>query len=505
MSSVPANVNADASAEVPSRPLVRSKPRLADVIYRPFFIAGIAITLTLGAVWGALLLWRIGFAGSFTSVGIHEVNAHGEAQLFGWVGLFIMGFAYQVFPRMWQTRLPAPRLAVVALILMLTGLTLRTVGMVLADAWSLAVPVSMIGGGLQISAVIIFLAQMFLALERRRARFEPYMGFLMLALAWFGVSSVFSVWHTWTTMTAQSREDLLFFVSTFQAALRDTQIHGVALMMILGVSLKMLPAMFGWPRIDNHRAMAALFVLAIAVAGETSFFVGFRWNESMPMAGMVYAMWVLLAAGVAAIVLPWQPWRPMPRTDRNSKFIRAAYIWLGVSLVMLLLLPLYQILSGLPFSHAYYGAVRHAITVGFISMMIMGMGGKIIPALNGLAFRSLPSLWGPFALVNIGCFLRVFLQPLTDASPRVFSVIGISGTLEVIGLAWWGISMLAIMLRGRQDRTATAQQGKGALLISQQVVVACCSPCAGDEHDESLQDERAARSQYAAGTIGRSS
>src|SRR6516165_8303917 len=64
---------------------------LADTIYRPFFKAGIAIVLTLGAVWGAYLLLRIGFLGTFTAAGLHEVNAHGHAQIFGWVGLFVMG------------------------------------------------------------------------------------------------------------------------------------------------------------------------------------------------------------------------------------------------------------------------------------------------------------------------------------------------------------------------------------------------------------------------------
>ena len=43
---------------------------------------------------------------------LHEVNAHGHAQIFGWVALFIMGFAYQAFPRFRHTRLWRPALAV---------------------------------------------------------------------------------------------------------------------------------------------------------------------------------------------------------------------------------------------------------------------------------------------------------------------------------------------------------------------------------------------------------
>src|SRR5687767_12282133 len=46
-------------------PAVDFRPSLADGIYRRFFLGGIAVTLTAGAVWGAILLWQIAFASSF--------------------------------------------------------------------------------------------------------------------------------------------------------------------------------------------------------------------------------------------------------------------------------------------------------------------------------------------------------------------------------------------------------------------------------------------------------
>src|SRR5437763_3540730 len=108
-------------------------PGPADAIYRPFFKAGILVTLTAGAVWGAYLLWRIAARGSFTAAGLHEVNAHGHAQIFGWVGLFVMGFAYQAFPRFKHASLAFPRLAWASLGLMLVGLVGRSVGEPLAS------------------------------------------------------------------------------------------------------------------------------------------------------------------------------------------------------------------------------------------------------------------------------------------------------------------------------------------------------------------------------------
>ena len=84
--------------------------RPADTIYRPFFKAGIVVVLTLGAVWGAYCCCAS--AGRVPSAaGLHEVNAHGHAQIFGWVGLFVMGFAYQAFPRFKHADLAWPHVA----------------------------------------------------------------------------------------------------------------------------------------------------------------------------------------------------------------------------------------------------------------------------------------------------------------------------------------------------------------------------------------------------------
>ena len=93
---------------------------------RPFFRAGILVALSAGALWGAYLLLRICWAGSFRAAGLHEINAHGHAQIFGWVGLFVMGFAYQAFPRFKHGTLAWPRLAFASLWMILGGLIVRS-------------------------------------------------------------------------------------------------------------------------------------------------------------------------------------------------------------------------------------------------------------------------------------------------------------------------------------------------------------------------------------------
>ncbi|HKI18131.1 MAG TPA: DUF1858 domain-containing protein, partial [Isosphaeraceae bacterium] len=120
-----------------------------------------------------------------------------------------------------------------------------------------------------------------------------------------------------------------------------------------------------------------------------------------------------------------------------------------------------------------YGATRHAITVGFISLMIMGMAAKVVPTLGGIDPRTLPALWGPFLLVNAGCFLRVATQILTDWHPAAFALIGVSGTLEVAGLAWWGLGLARIMLRRGDERTSVPRAaGERPARVEPQYIVA---------------------------------
>jgi hypothetical protein len=427
---------------------------VADTIYRRYFTAGVLVVLTAGATWGAWLLWKIGLSGAFTSTSIHDVNAHGHAQIFGWVGLFIMGFAYQAFPRMWHTELVAPRLAVLTFTAMSAGLVSRVLGMTLANTGQWALFAAMDRGLLEAVAIMTFAAQILITFRRSPAKWQPYVGFVSVALGWFVVMSLASAAHTWNTVTAATKEELLWRVSTYQAPLRDIQIHGLALFMILGVSIRMLPALFEVPSVPNRRAWTALGVLLVAVTGEALSFVLHRHTGDQAWAATLLLAWALLAVGVALVALPWRLWRPLPVADRSGKFVRSAYGWLAVSLAMLMLLPVYLSASGMPFSHAYYGAIRHAVTVGFVSLMIMGVSAKVVPTLNGVDPRGLSALRGPFLLVNAGGFLRVITQALSDWHAGLFAVIGLSGTLEVAGLAWWGTCLVAVIARGKREKKA---------------------------------------------------
>jgi hypothetical protein len=422
-----------------------------DTLYRRFFAAGIVTAVTAGASWGVWILWQIASVGRFTGVSPFVVNAHGYAMVFGWVGLFVMGYAYQSLPRLWWTRLAWAGAERAVYAMSVAGLVVGTVGMAGAGTGRWALASAVVGGVLQVASAGLFVAQAAATYRRSLARLEPWAGFVFAAGFWFVAMSVMNVWHTYRTMTAGSLGELVLYVSTYQAPLRDMQVHGMALLMTLGMSMRLLPGFYGVRPVPTRRAWAALGVLTAAVAGEAAIFVTYRWTGSHVWAAMLMVPWGMLAAGVWMVAGGWRLWRRVDRPDRSAKFVRAAYGWLGVSLAMLLLLPAYQAVSRIPFSHAYYGAIRHAITVGFLSLMIMGMASRMVPGIAGAQPERLSKLWGPFLLVNAGCLLRVGLQVGTDWWPMAFRLVGASGVLELAGLAWWGAGLVRVMYGRRGE------------------------------------------------------
>jgi hypothetical protein len=430
-------------------------PALEDAIYRPFFQAGIAVVLTLGAAWGAYLLLRIAWVGRFAEAGLHEVNAHGQAQIFGWVGLFVMGFAYQAFPRFKHTSLAHPRLALTSLFLTVAGLVVRSICEPAADTLPFAGPLAVVGAVLEVVAVLLFAWVVAATWRAAGKRLAVYDWYILSSLVWFVLQAVGEAAYLAATLAVTNREELLALVATWQAPLRDLQIHGFALLMILGVSQRLLHHIYGLPAPNSRVSLVGLVCLNAAVAGEAVGLVlmhlaGHAW------AGLWYASVLVLAGTVVLLVRNWRLFSSAGAPDRSLKFLRAAYAWLLLSLGMLVLLPAYQygLLPALApqgdaarigFSHAYYGAVRHAITVGFVSLMIVGVAARIVPTLNGVDTRRLPGLWTSFTLLNGGCALRVLAQTATDFSPLAFPVAGASGLLEVTGLAIWGVHLWRIM------------------------------------------------------------
>jgi hypothetical protein len=83
-------------------------------------------------------------------------------------------------------------------------------------------------------------------------------------------------------------------------------------------------------------------------------------------------------------------------------------------------------------------------------MMIVGVSSKVVPTLSGVDVRRAKSLWPTFLLLNLGNLTRVSFQIATDFSPAAYPVMGVSGFIEVVGLALWGYELFANMRVGKK-------------------------------------------------------
>jgi uncharacterized protein involved in response to NO len=442
-------------AATQSSPTISSDfaPSIADTIYRPFFLAGIATVLTLGCMWGAINLLTIGVRQSFSSVSYSWVLAHGHAMVFGFVGFFIMGFAYQAFPRFKHTGLWRPRLAFSALPLMVIGILLQTIAHLTSPR---SFSLEMLAATIQLGSVGVF-GTAILQTARLARRSESYDRFVYAALGWFVLAAIANPIIFRLFELPGSRAELLFNLATFNIPYRDVQLLGIAVVMILGVSLRLLPHAYGF-REPSRRWQSFLFygVNGSILAGVVLFIGGMAGKNHWLLMVQWMSTLVLL---VIAIVTPFK-YRlfgavPESERDRGLKFIRAAHIWFIVATAMLVFTPIYNFGvympitgSAVPFSHAFFGAYRHALTVGFIMMMIVGVSSKVVPTLSGVDVRRARSLWPTFLLLNLGNLTRVAFQIATDFSPAAYKVMGASGFIEVVGLTLWGYELVANMRMG---------------------------------------------------------
>jgi hypothetical protein len=196
------------SAEVPEV----AERSIADAIYRPFFLAGIATVLTLGCVWGAINLLAIGLKQNFSTISYSWILAHGHAMVFGFVGFFIMGFAYQAFPRFKHTSLWRPKLAFCSLPLMVGGIALQTVAHLTVPS-VLSLPLEIVAASLQFVSVIIF-GSAIVKTARQARKPEGYDRFIYAALLWFVVAAIANPIIFKLFELPGSREQLLFNLAT---------------------------------------------------------------------------------------------------------------------------------------------------------------------------------------------------------------------------------------------------------------------------------------------------
>jgi hypothetical protein len=418
-------------------PVDRSGP-FAQRIHHRFIVSALALTLTLGAGWGAWLLWRIGWWADFDAASAAQVIAHGEAQLWGFVVLFVVGVSLRTVlldavRRPWGTWVSNALLA------------LALVGICGGLAWSLAPGRLPWAGSLGAAALCAFSVGLS-ALQWK-----------ILATKWRVVSSqavlASGLWLTaWALLTLWLRSHAgergpSAYTDAQRMLLIQFGVFGFAMNSIYGFGQMLLPGLLRLGKVSNrattgaiamHNAATLLLCLATAKMAGT-------------LATVAGAM--LLVAAAATFAIAHRGFVGRVRTSYRDEQGHApldwypplAFGWLGVSLLLLSGGVIFELATKRALPHAYTGAVRHALTVGFMTTLILGVGQRLIPVFDRTVL-AMPRLAAPtLILIAAGNLLRVSSELAALVTSAAFVVMPISGVMEWCALALFTISMLATM------------------------------------------------------------
>src|SRR5262245_29413263 len=137
--------------------------------YRLYLKTSLLLALTAG--FGIGLLAVLGRAGGpdLGRYWLPLIQAHGQVQLLGWVGLFIVGVAYHVVPRFRGVAPVRRRVALATYALLLGAVLVRAVGQPLAVAVPLP-GVFTLAALLQLAASVLFAATLVRWLDPRQGR-----------------------------------------------------------------------------------------------------------------------------------------------------------------------------------------------------------------------------------------------------------------------------------------------------------------------------------------------
>ncbi len=439
---------ADAAAAPPA-------PRAAAAPFSPHFILGsLFLTLTLGATTGTINLLRIAAGGD---VPISHRQIHGHAQVLGFAALFLMGIAYHALPRILGIGAIRSASARPAFWMMFSGVILRNVGQPLGF-YPIGRLLSLVSAGLEAASAILFARFVFALLARARAgkydAGDPILRFVEWGTIFFAAAIAIvvaqGVWLAghFETAVPISLTEPFYFAALYGFLL--AWIYGFGnrvVSMFLGVK----PAARGTPETALALQIGALPLFLV------SYIPGIGLRAALPLRDAGLA----LAALSALVYLAGNGflWRratlpAMRAPGAPTVAIRCAFGCLGLWALLELAAVVLSRATAIPAQNLWWSdAARHLFTIGFLTLLIVGMSLRILPVFSGKPLWSPRLAYATYALLLAGAGMRLLQYPA--AFHPVFYRIGSwMGVPVVIALLLFTFNLMRTMKPGRPRRPA---------------------------------------------------
>ena len=407
----------------------------------PLIFTALIVGLSMGTAWGVGLLLRIAAGGAHDVVPAQSVHVHGLVQFWGWLALFVFAVAAHMLRQ--NTKRPAPAwLNAAAGGCVVIGLLLFIATM--SHAVRSAFPRADAAGSMLLAAATAcFAVSALWSLKGRGQRPQLWHGYVLAMIAWLVTWSATDLSLRLRSSGAGSQ-----LSDAARALLIALPVFGFATNAIYGFGIRLIPGLLNVGRL-RPRCFAA--ALPMHNVGLCMFLTSLR-SARIVGAALMLGSAVVYVIGMDALRI--KPSRPIYGIDtRGHVLIRVAFFWLLAGMAMVFI----QQLAVTPLPHAYSSAWRHALTVGFITTMILGVGHRILPVFIRQPLASTRVMLASATLIIIGNAMRVTLELLTIGEwTWSYRLMGMSGVLELIALILFAVNLAATVRSRRRAYSGSA-------------------------------------------------
>jgi uncharacterized protein involved in response to NO len=398
-----------------------------------YIATGLMFMLLPGTFLGVWNLFAISSHRAANTVSAAWVQAHGHAQIFGWIGSFILGIGFYSIPKL--RRMGSFALAPVwcAWGLWTLGVAMRWLASVYPWHWRVLVPVSSV---CELLAFLIFFRTVSGHRAKLSGKTELDEWVLVVIAGSLGLLLTLVI-NVGVTFYIAFRGSLPEVPATFDQRLLVLETWGCLVPFVWGFSAKWLPVFLGLRRV---RGRALLTAVGLNSAGVIAALTG----EILP------AVLFLLSGSIAAI-FALRLFEPAERTPKVKGvhvsfpiFVRLAYVWALIAAILSCWAATSAQSSGI------WGASRHALTVGFLATMVFSIGQRVLPAFSGMRLLfSTRLMFASLLLLAAGCFLRVSSEILAYQSflRSAWSWLPISAVCEMAAVTVFALNLLVTFAR----------------------------------------------------------
>ncbi|HEY8656265.1 MAG TPA: NnrS family protein [Candidatus Limnocylindria bacterium] len=387
-----------------------------------FAATSLALGLSVGFGLGLwLLLARVWGVGLLGAPWLALVQVHGSVQLFGFAGLFAMGVALHAVPR-FRGAAPVPTpLVGIAYAGTLVGLVVRSSAQVSPDLPARSAFL-LVGGALLVLGTLSFGVGAIRSLVAGRNPHRPDelligagicaipIAALLVALEMVGAAPV---------IVDQPTDDRAVWV----------MLLGGLSTLVLGVWARLAPGF-----VASKPASARPLI-----AGAICWFAG----VFALALGLTLGPWLLLAGfgvitgaiGVFGAGIARQPLHGHARLTRIG--VRSAFLWAFVGLAIIAAQT-----RGVLDSYFQVSAARHALALGFVTLMVIAVAARVLPAFLGRDPWDLHLQAATLAVANLGIALRVGPQVVAASGATSDALVGLSGALTYVALVLFTLNVV---------------------------------------------------------------